>query len=433
MNGSDSAKRRFSRRRLLKVASGVIVGFAAYSVLDYSGLLGSGSPIRSYISGEYRKQLHQESQAYGENGDRVAYAVAYLGLPPSAIIEVIDSWNLLPAETKNFMDDKVATATAVVVADELSHPDTRHYAQAYPNLLWTHAHANALFAFPLLPFVQSPDLRLQKMADLRLSEGPAVINGEKLELYYPENNPEDSTRYGKRKYVREGFKFFAEVFGSQMNKSPFTDLSVMSEQSTAAAVTVQYTGVIGNMRVSSGDTFVFFNTQQVPRYCFSAGDNSEILGPGVSDGSLSIGLATMKNFEVRHPNLNDSCRSPLDEQGYLRSDEAFSADSEFSQYLRHGYFTLNPNERTFAWKEYQTVSLRPEQTVRGLGVAKIADFHPANFQPLSMLMAYPSIVELLVQSPEVYTPSQWHRGLLFRSYDMSKESCETPPTREGVT
>ncbi len=426
MNGSDLAKRRFSRRRLLKAASGLIAGFAAYSVLDYSGLLGSGSPIRSYISGEYGKQLHQESQAYGDNGDRVAYAVAYLGLPPGAITEVIDSWNLLPPETKHFMDGMVPTATAVIVADELFNPDTRHYAQAYSNLLWAQAHSNALFAFPLIQFVQSPDSRLQKMADLRLSEVSTVINGEKLELYYPETDSENPSRYGKRKYVREGFKFFAEVFGPQMNELPFTDLSTMSEQSTAAAVTVPYTGVIGNMRVNSGDTFVFFNTQQVPAYCFSAGDNSEILGAGVSDGPLSVGLATMKKFQARHPELNDSCKSPLDQQGYLKIDGLFSADSEFSQYLRHQrYFSLNPNERTFAWKEYQTVSLRPEQTVRGLGVAKIADFHPTNFQPLSLLEVSPSIVELLVQSPEIYTPSQWHHGFLFTDYD-SRENCGSP-------
>ncbi len=413
MNGSDSAKRRISRRRLLKAATGIVAGIAAYSIVDYSGLLGTGSPIRNYISGEYRKQLQQASQAYGNNGDRVAYAAAYLGLSPSAITEVIDSWNLLPPETKHFMDDKIPTATAVIVADELFNPDTRHYAQAYANLLWAHAHANALFAFPLLQFVQSPDIRLQKMADLRLSEGPAAINGEKLELYYPENDPENSIRYGKRRYVREGFKFFAEMFGSQMNEIPFPDLSTMSEQSTAAAVTVQYTGAVGDMHVKSGDTFVFFNTQQVPAYCFSAGDNSKILKAGVSDGSLSIGLATMKKFQERHTDLNDSCKLPLDQQGYLKIDGVYSADSVFSQYLRQGYFSLNPNERTFAWKEYQTVSLRPEQTVRGLGVAKIADFHPTNFQPLSMLKVSPSIVELLVQSPEIYTPSEWHHGTRF--------------------
>ena len=73
-------------------------------------------------------------------------------------------------------------------------------------------------------------------------------------------------------------------------------------------------------------------------------------------------------------------------------------------------------EKTISWKEYETVSAVPEQTVRGFDVETVLDYHPYFIQPLSLLKRDPSIVELLVGSPEIYVPSQWHLGQLFVRY-----------------
>ncbi len=375
---------------MLKILGTSIAAFVSYAVLDSSGYLGPNFPLRRYVTSLEQKELAAEAAKYGDDGDRVAYAVNYLQLPSSAVSKVVDSWNSLSSGTKAFVGDRISTAAAAVVADELTDPSTASLAREYPNLLWIHAHANALFTFPFIARVQDGDARLVRMADLRLSEGPVQAQGQLLDLYYPENDPTNPVYYGKRRYVREGFGFLAQNFGSELNNMDATSAGIISEQSSAAP------------------------------------DNSVALGPVAREGALSVGLVTMKRFRDRHPELTDSCNLSLGEQGYVRLDDTFMQDPQFKQYLYggyyKGYFAINPIEKTTTWKEYQTVSLVPEQTVRGLGVVKILDFHPAYIQPLSLLRVDPSIVELLVQSPEIYVPSQWHLGHLFEPYN-KKESC----------
>jgi len=425
VSGSAPTPKRYTRRQALKILGTSIAAFVSYAVLDSSGYLGPNFPLRRYVTSLEQKELAAEAAKYGDDGDRVAYAVNYLQLPSSAVSKVVDSWNSLSSGTKAFVGDRISTAAAAVVADELTDPSTATLAREYPNLLWIHAHANALFTFPFIARVQDGDARLVRMADLRLSEGPVQAQGQLLDLYYPENDPTNPVYYGKRRYVREGFGFLAQNFGSELNNMDATSAGIISEQSSAASVTIQFTGMMGDIPVKSGDTFIF-NTGEVPLYSFTAPDNSAALGPVAREGALSVGLVTMKRFRDRHPELADSCNLSLGEQGYVRLDDTFMQDPQFKQYLYggyyKGYFAINPIEKTTTWKEYQTVSLVPEQTVRGLGVVKILDFHPAYIQPLSLLRVDPSIVELLVQSPEIYVPSQWHLGHLFEPYN-KKESC----------
>jgi len=426
MPGPNNGTKGQSRRRFLKAAGIGIIAFAGYATLDSLGYLGPDFPIRSYIDSLDQRALSNEAARFGDDGDRVAYAANYLGLPPSTVPKVIASWSSLSSSTKEYIGNAIPTATATIVADELSEAGSMFLAQRYPNLLWVHAHANALFAFPRIAHVQNGDARLIKMADLKYSEGPVLVQGQRLDLHYPEDDPTNPTYYGKKKYVREGFNFLAENFGEKMESMEVEKMSIISEQSSAASVTIQFAGELGDIAVKPGDTFIFFNTGGVPLYSFTAVDNSLALGPVAQEGALSVGLITMKRFRDRHPELVDSCNLSLGEQGYVRLDDTLMQDPEFKRYLYDGYykgyFAINPVEKTIAWKEYQTTSLVPEQTVRGLGVVKILDFHPAYIQPLSLLRVDPSIVELLIQSPEIYIPSQWHLGHLFRPYS-EKDGC----------
>jgi|BEDMetMinimDraft_2_1075160.scaffolds.fasta_scaffold00133_7 hypothetical protein len=383
-------------------------------ILKEFGILGK---FERYL--DYHKELMKVAEKYGENGDRVAYAVNYLGLPPETITKVMESWYRLPFDVKTFMGGFVPTPTATIVADELSHPDTTYYAQLYPKLLWIHAHTNAIFTFPWIKYVQKKDPRLIKMADLRLSEGPVKIGKQILDIYYPEYGPTKFI-YGKRKYIREGFKFFAEKFGGELNKMSIQSLSIICEQSTAMAVTIEFEESYNNFVVQPGETFIFFNTQNVPLYCFTSVDNTIALGSSVPKGALSVGMCTMKKFRDKYPNLKNSPNLPLNQEGYVLLDTIWNQDKQFENYLHQGfykgYFATSPVERTFAWKEYQTVGLVPEQTVRGYGIEKVGNAYPAWMQPLSLLEDFPDLVEFLVSSPEVYVPAKWHKGVLFEPY-----------------
>jgi len=411
------------RRKFLKIAGVGIAAFTGYALLDSLGILGPDFPIRRYIN---KTELASEASKFGDDGDRVAFAANYLVLGPDSISQVVESWNSASPVVREFIGGKIPTATAAVVADEFSNPSTASLAQEYPNLLWVHAHTNALFAFPFIPYVSQGDSRLIKMGDLRLSEGPAAVQGQYLDLHYPENDPNIPTYYGKKRYVREGFGFFAGTYGGSLEGMDPQTVSIVTEQSTAISVTIQYEGNMGQYYVKPGDTFIFFDTPEVPLYCFTAADNRVAMGPVAQEGALSVGLNTMNQFRSRHPGLADACGVPLSDQGYVQLDGIENQDPGLNQYLYGGFykglFSINPIEKTISWKEYQSVGLVPEQTVRGLGVAKILDFNPAWMQPLSLLKVDAPIVELLVQSPEVYVPSRWNAGSLFRSYD-ENEGC----------
>ncbi len=410
-----------SRRRFLKSAGIGIAALIGYAMLDSSGVLGSGFPIRRYINSLGRKALSDAAASYGEDGDRVAYAANYLGLQPSIIADVVGLWNLASAGTKAYLGGRIPTATAVVMADELSTANTKPLAERYPDLAWLHAHANALFAFPWIPYVKDGDQRLVKMADLRLSEGPAEVQGQLMDLYYPENDPANPSYYGKKRYVREGFKFLAANFGDQLIGLDASDLAALAEQSTAASVTILFDGVSRNLPVKAGDTFIFADTRDIPLYCYTAVDNKIAMGPIVEQGALSLGLETMKLFRDRHPGLQDSCDLPLTGQGYVQLDEVFNNDPQFTQYLYQGFYggniSINPVEKTISWKQYETVGSIPERTVRGYDIATVLNYHPFFIQPLSLLQRDPSIVELLVGGPEVYVPAEWHLGRLFQPYN----------------
>jgi hypothetical protein len=420
--GLDSKGR--SRRRFLKAVGIGIAAFVGYAVLDSLGYLGSEFPIRSYINSLERKALSEEAASYGSDGDRIAYAANYLGLTSSIISDVVDSWNMASPATRAHMGGTIPTATAAVVADELSNADTRSLVQQYPDLAWIHAHANALFTFPWMPYVQDGDKRLIKMADLRLSEGPVEVQGQLLDLHYPENDPVNPIYYGKKRYVREGFKFLAQNFGTQLLSIGVSDLAFITEQSTAAAVTILFDGTSRNLPVKAGDTFIFADTAEVPLYCFTAVDNRTAMGPIVQEGALSLGLETMKLFRDKHPGLRDGCSLPLTDQGYVQLDSIFNQDPQFSRYLYQGFYggniSINPVEKTILWKEYETVSLTPEQTVRGYDIETVLGYHPYFIQPLSLLQRDPSLVELVVGSPEIYVPSQWHLGHLFEQFNQKK-------------
>jgi len=413
---------------MLKLLGLTAVGGVA-SILLGSYLIGPQSPIRQYLSSVERKQLEDAASPFGQDGDRAAFAIDYLGLSPDYVSKVIQSWNNLSPSVRAFIGGSVPTATAALVANSLSSQDTASLALQYPNLLWIHAHTNAVFSFPWIVDIQDGDPRLLKMADLRYSEGPEVIQGQTMTLYFQEDNLLSPGTYGKRKFAREGFAFFATNFGDQLEDMDPATTSILTEQSISAAVTIANSGMTfcsgpscpeGYFDAEAGETCIFYNTQEVPQYCFSAADNLEALGSLTPYGALSVGLNTMKSFRDRHPALLDSPSLPLTEQGYLQLDDVFEADTNFQKYLYPtvypGYFAPSPVERTFAWKEYQSVGLVPEQTVRGFGVATIGNFHPANFQPLSILKIDPSIVGLLVQDPEIYTPSKWNQGHLFQAY-----------------
>jgi hypothetical protein len=176
--------------------------------------------------------------------------------------------------------------------------------------------------------------------------------------------------------------------------------------------------LFNGVQEDSGDTNVFFDTPDLPVYVFSAIDNTVAIGDLVQYGSLAVGLNTMKLFRARHPDLQDSPSLTLSELGYTQIDNLFMQDPLFSKYLYQGFyqgaFATNPIERTFSWKEYQTVGLVPEQTIVGFDIAKIGDFYPAYCQPLSVYEADPGIDGLLVQSPKIYIPSSWHLGTLFK-------------------
>jgi hypothetical protein len=423
MSEGTPAEKGSNRRKFLKVAGAGMAAFAGYALLDSLGVLGPEFPIRNYID---RSALTNEASKFGEDGDRVAYAANYLGLGPDTVSRVIESWNSTSHSVREFVGNDIPTATAAVVADELSNPSTMSLAQQYPNLLWVHAHTNALFAFPFVPYVSQVDQRLVKLGDLRLSEGPATVQGQSLDLHYPENDPSNQMYYGKKRYVREGFEFFAGVSGTNLENMDPQTISIVTEQSTAISVTIQDEGSMGQYSVKPGDTFIFFDTPEVPLYCFTAADNRVAIGPVAQEGALSVGLNTMSQFRSRHPGLADACGVSLSDQGYVQLDGIENQDQGLSQYLYGGFykglFSINPIEKTISWKQYQSVGLVPEQTVRGLGVAKILDFNPAWMQPLSLLKVDAPIVELLVQSPEVYVPSRWNAGSLFRPYD-ENEGC----------
>jgi len=412
-----------SRRRFLKAAGIGVVAFAGYAVLDSLGYLGSEFPIRSYINSLERKALSDQAASYGNDGDRVAYATNYLGLAPGIISDVVGSWNMASPTVRAQMGGVIPTATAAVVADELSNPDTKSLVQQYPDLAWIHAHSNALFTFPWVPYVEDGDQRLTKMADLRLSEGPVEVQGQLLDLYYPENDPVNPVYYGKKRYVREGFKFLAENFGAQLAGLGVSDMAVITEQSTAASVTILFDGTSRNLPVKAGDTFIFADTPDVPLYCFTAVDNRTAMGPIVQEGALSLGLETMKLFRDKHPGLQDGCNLALTDQGYVQLDGIFNQDPQFSQYLYQGFYggniSINPVEKTISWKQYETVSSTPEQTVRGYDIETVLNYHPYFIQPLSLLQRDPSIVELVVESPEIYVPSQWHLGHLFEQFNQN--------------
>jgi len=412
-----------SRRRFLKAAGIGVVAFAGYAVLDSLGYLGSEFPIRSYINSLERKALRDQAASFGSDGDRVAYAANYLGLAPDIISDVVGSWNQTSPATRARVGGAIPTATAVVVADELSNSDTKSLVQQYPDLAWIHAHSNALFAFPWVPYVQDGDQRLTKMADLRLSEGPVEVQGQLLDLYYPENDPVNPVYYGKKRYVREGFKFLAEYFGDQFTNFGVSDLAAITEQSTAASVTILFDGTSRNLPVKAGDTFIFADTPDVPLYSYTAVDNRTAMGPIVQEGALSLGLETMKLFRDKHPGLQDGCNLALTDQGYVQLDGIFNQDPQFSQYLYQGFYggniSINPVEKTISWKQYETVSSTPEQTVRGYDIETVLNYHPYFIQPLSLLQRDPSIVELVVESPEIYVPSQWHLGHLFEQFSQN--------------
>lgn len=410
--------------KLMGVSAGAIGGYVA---LDALGYLGTDSPIHRYISSSaYRTELADEASKFGDDGDRIAYAVNYLQLPPTIVSRVYESWNATSSTTKALVGRMVPTATAAIVADELANEDTTSLASDYPNLLWAHAHTNALFTFPWMTYVKFGDPRLVKLADLRFSEGPAEAQGQPLDLHYPENDPRSPSYYGKKRYVREGFRFLAENFGPQLEGMDASDSAIIAEQSTAAAVTILYNGVSGKVPVKAGDTFVFPDTSEVPLYCYTAVDNRTAIGPVAREGALSVGLRTMKQFRDRHPGLEDGCDMSLLDQGYVRLDGIFNEDPRFTQYLYQGFyegdFSINPVEKTISWKQYETVSTTPEQTVRGFDIETVEDYHPYFMQPLSVLTRDPPIAELLVGSPEVYVPSRWHLGHLFERFNQ-KGGC----------
>lgn len=415
-----------SRRRFLKAAGLGIAAFAGYAALDSLGILGPEFPIRSYIDSLGQKALSDAATSYGEDGDRIAYAANYLGLQPSIIPDVAGLWNQTSADTRIYLGGKIPTATAAVIADELSNVDTRPLASQFPDLAWLHAHSNALFAFPWVPYVEDGDQRLVKMADLRLSEGPVEVQGQLMDLYYPENDPTNPMYYGKKRYVREGFEFLAENFGAQLVGASVSDLAIMTEQSTAASVTILFSGSSRNLPANAGDTFIFADTPDVPLYAYTAVDNRTAMGPVVQEGALSLGLETMKLFRDRHPGLRDGCDLALTDQGYVQLDGIFNEDPQFSQYLYQGFYagniSINPVEKTINWKQYETVSLTPEQTVRGYDIETVLNYHPYFIQPLSLLRRDPSIVELAVGGPEIYVPSHWNQGHLFEQYSQN-EGC----------
>ena len=412
---APAEKHSISRRTFLK-ALGITAGAAAagYLFLDYEGFLGQQAPIRRWLDSV---ELSNEASSYGDDGDRVAYAVNYLNLAPDTVSETIKSWNSLSSATKGLLGNSIPTATAAIVADGLTNPATSALARQFPNLLWAHAHSNAVFTFPWLTFVEDGDPRVVKMADLRLSEGNVEVAGQTLGLYYPENEPGLPTDYDKRRFVREGFEFFAGNFGQQLEAMDISDVAVIAEQSIAAAVIIPDSGPYNGVQANSGDTFIFFNTANVPLFAFSAVDNTVAIPDLVQYGSLAVGLNTMRQFRVRHPGLQNSPNLPLSDQGYVQIDNLFIQDPLFAKYLYKGFyegaFSTNPIERTFSWKEYQSVGLVPERTITGFDVASIGDFHPAYSQPLSLYDADTAIDELLVQSPKMYDPSSWHTGVLF--------------------
>src|SRR5207245_3900580 len=120
---------------------------------DSSGYLGPGFPIRGYLDSLARRALSDEASSFGEDGERVAYAANYLGLQPSSISEVLGSWNSSSPDTRLVMGGSIPTATAAIVADELTNTDTTSLAQRYPDSAWIHAHATALIAFPCKPYL----------------------------------------------------------------------------------------------------------------------------------------------------------------------------------------------------------------------------------------------------------------------------------------
>ena len=408
------------------MAGAGIATLAGYAVLDSAGYLGPGFPIRSYIDSLGRKALSDEASTFGEDGDRVAYAANYLGLPPSMLSAVVGSWNSSSPDTRASLGGSIPTATAAIVADELANSDTKSLVQQYPDLAWVHAHTNALFTFPWMPYVQDDDARLVKMADLRLSESPVEVQGQQLDLHYPESDPTNPAYYGKKRYVREGFEFFAENFGASLAGIGVSEMAALTEQSTAASVTILFDGTSRGLQVKAGQTFIFPDTPEVPLYCFTAVDNRTAMGPIVGEGALSLGLETMKLFRDKHPRLQDGCGLSLQDQGYVQLDGIFNQDPQFKQYLYQGFYagnlSINPVEKTISWKEYEAVGATPEQTVRGFDVETVLNYHPYFMQPLSLLMRDPSIVELVVGSPEVYVPSQWHLGRLFEPFDQ-KMGC----------
>ena len=421
-----SKARRFSRRDMLKLIGVTVGGIGSYIALDGFGYLGPEFPIRSYETSLYRMELIDEASKYGDDGDRIAYAINYLRLQADMVSKVYESWNSTSPNTKAFVGNRVPTATAAVVADELANGSTSSLASEYPNFQWAHAHTNALFTFPWITYIDTGDPRLVKMADLRFSEGPAEVGGQVLDLHYPENDPRNSAYFGKRRYIREGFEFLADNFGVLLEGMAVSDAAVIAEQSTAAAVTIMFDGVSGNLPVRAGDTFVFADTAEVPLYCYTAVDNRTAMGPSVQEGALSLGLETMKQFRDRHPRLDDGCELSLLNQGYVQLDGIFNQDPQFKQYLYQGFYggdlSINPVEKTISWKQYETVSTIPEQTVRGFDIEKVLDYHPYFIQPISELRRDPSIVELLVESPEVYVPAHWHLGQLFERFTQ-KEGC----------
>ena len=172
-----------------------------YAVLDSLGVLGPGFPIRRYITSLDQRPLSDEASKYGDDGDRIAYAANYLRLSPEVISDVFDSWSSTSSETQACDGQQGPHGYGGGRGSELSNEDTASLAMSYPNLLWAHAHANALFAFPWITYVQDGDPRLMKMADLSPQRGPGPKSRVKsLDLHYPEG----ATRQARRTVGKSG-------------------------------------------------------------------------------------------------------------------------------------------------------------------------------------------------------------------------------------
>lgn len=484
------------RRKFLKYGAkalaGIGVAYAAANVVNYFAqldlpfmLIQNPEVIRrkreeeerrreEEEKAEYDRELRSYIDTYGENGDRAAYAVNHLAelrgrkaVPACTVEEVVEFWKGLDQETKDFVGNQLPTATAAVLADELLDAETRGYVEEFPRLAFVHAHTNALFAM---------DRMILRTQDV-ISEGKVVavenLPDEKLVAYatarYTQGRISPDLNYSvgrgiltpleisKPKFVRDGFRFFAENHGENLNSKSLEYLASVVGQTTAGDVTDQDGDVTRDDRVGGTNIIWFkgYGLSSFPTYAFSKGDRNDNImteEDGLSETD-DFGLDTMKDMWRKMPDeIKFNCYSDGTFFRPYGGNVENSVVRKLNEFLQqeYGRKTFGPEARAVLEKKlfasqglpgynfrigfkdgymggitYPVISNYFTVVTNG-NLGLVNDFNtPFVFSPTGkyfldldrtyVKLQHPTPAHARIVSIEVYLPHLWHTGILFET------------------